>query len=196
MSNVTAYRLLNNEAREIRLLNLFPASGQSALRAALVYTSLDNPLPYETISYCWGKTRARGNIWLNETSFDVPASSLKALRCVRKSGETRLIWIDAICINQDDIGERGSQVSLIAWIYQNSRLNLVYLGGEDAVAATAVVSIKGLMEEIDEKIGDIAKFRDIMRGFKMGTKSIPSQPIDRILDTDALLQFFSRPWFE
>ncbi|KLU88500.1 hypothetical protein MAPG_07485 [Magnaporthiopsis poae ATCC 64411] len=42
----------------------------------------------------------------------------------------RHVWIDAICINQDDYSERSRQVGIMAQIYQRSLMTIVWLGGE------------------------------------------------------------------
>lgn len=41
---------------------------------------------------------------------------------------TRIVWIDAVCINQDDIGERGHQVGLMPQIYSGAKTVLMYIG--------------------------------------------------------------------
>lgn len=40
----------------------------------------------------------------------------------------RTVWIDAICINQDDVNERGHQVHLMPQIYSRARRVLIYTG--------------------------------------------------------------------
>ncbi|KAK6193662.1 hypothetical protein LQW54_012245 [Pestalotiopsis sp. IQ-011] len=51
-----------------------------------------------------------------------------ALKRARMRHYTRIVWIDAVCINQDDIGERGHQVGLMPQIYSGAKTVLMYIG--------------------------------------------------------------------
>ena len=53
-----------------------------------------------------------------------------ALVSLRRPYESRLLWVDALCINQDDVEERSQQVSIMGRIYKEARMVLVYLGEE------------------------------------------------------------------
>jgi hypothetical protein len=48
----------------------------------------------------------------------------KALCHVRSSKEERILWADAICINQFDLEERNCQVALMAFIYSRAQMLL------------------------------------------------------------------------
>lgn len=45
-----------------------------------------------------------------------------------------LIWIDGICINQDDLLERSLQVALMGKIYSRANLVLAWIGEHDAIS--------------------------------------------------------------
>ncbi|KAI1138731.1 HET-domain-containing protein [Hypoxylon sp. FL0543] len=196
MRHQSPYRPLNPLKKEIRLLDVLPATSSTTLQAHLVHAFLVDPTPYETISYCWGDASSRATILLNGSAFDVPASSLAALKCIRKTHETRRVWIDAICINQDDINERGSQVALMSQIYQCSQLNLIILGDEDELARRAFACFSDLLEEVRHETDGFSTFHLMMREFKWGKRSNRDQPIECDLDEYALHSFFARPWFE
>jgi hypothetical protein len=55
----------------------------------------------------------------------------KALTSLSFCGRIRLLWVDYLCINQEDIEERGHQVSLMDRIYQSASRVLISLGGAD-----------------------------------------------------------------
>ncbi|OTA59615.1 HET-domain-containing protein [Hypoxylon sp. EC38] len=196
MRHSSAYRRLNPLKKEIRLLDVLPETSSTTLQAHLVHAFLIDPTPYETISYCWGDASSRATILLDGSAFDVPASSLAALKCIRKMHETRRVWIDAICINQDDINERGSQVALMSQIYQCSQLNLIILGDEDESARRAFACVTDLLREVRHKTDDFSTFHPMMREFIWGMRSNLDQPIECDLDEYALCSFFARPWFE
>jgi hypothetical protein len=59
--------------------------------------------------------------------------ALQAIRYKMKTDHQigwRLFWIDALCINQEDVNERNHQVNLMSQIYSQARLVLVWLGPE------------------------------------------------------------------
>jgi Heterokaryon incompatibility protein (HET) len=60
-----------------------------------------------------------------------------ALRRLRLPDQPRLLWVDAICINQGDIIERSRQVRIMRDIYANAKTVVVWLGeaeNKDALA--------------------------------------------------------------
>ncbi|EOO00383.1 putative het domain containing protein [Phaeoacremonium minimum UCRPA7] len=125
----TIYRALDSAQHEIRLLKLLPAADfQDEIRCKLVYITLDNVEPYEALSYTWGKVEFSHPIVLDGESFKITANLDSALRYLRWPSEERTLWVDAVCINQMDIGERSHQVTLMKDIYQHCQTDLVWLG--------------------------------------------------------------------
>lgn len=61
---------------------------------------------------------------LNGKSFRVTTNLESALRHLRLDVD-RIIWIDAICIDQNDNDERASQVGLMGWVYQSSMQTII-----------------------------------------------------------------------
>ena len=59
------------------------------------------------------------------------------LRRLRDPAASTTLWIDALCINQDDFDERASQVLLMADIYRRARAVVLWLGEEDDETKTA-----------------------------------------------------------
>ncbi len=49
---------------------------------------------------------------------------------MRKTDTTRTLWVDAVCINQDDVVEKNHQVHLMKDIYGGATRVLVWLGEE------------------------------------------------------------------
>ncbi|TKA72249.1 hypothetical protein B0A55_06813 [Friedmanniomyces simplex] len=133
MQSETPYRPLDVAARQIRLLSLKGAEHlDNPLVGDLVHASFlgSQFVEYETISYCWGDATVRSTLEIQGQTIDVPASSAQALRCVRQRDKSRLVWIDAICINQCDNPEKSTQVAMMADIYHSGTRNLIYLGCE------------------------------------------------------------------
>ncbi|OQN99162.1 hypothetical protein B0A48_15011 [Cryoendolithus antarcticus] len=155
------YRLLDHPRKEIRLLVVQPGKENELLRAAFDYALLDFPErpQYETISYVWGDCTERSDVDLGGTIFSIPLSSVTALQCIRHPDRERVVWIDAVCINQTDDGERGRQVAMMADIYMCGSCNLAVLSGHKLdrgrLAASAIAKIR---EHVFEKFGSAEQF--------------------------------------
>lgn len=81
-------------------------------------------------SYCCGSAEDNHPILLNGQRHDVTKNLESALRRLRYVGGPRSLWIDALCINQSDLTERGQQVFIIDYIYGNTKQGLFWLREE------------------------------------------------------------------
>ncbi|KAG4438458.1 hypothetical protein IFR05_006068 [Cadophora sp. M221] len=131
--NTFEYSSLDAAKSEIRLLRLQPASTyDDEVYCELFHASLDDEpvLPYETVSYTWGKSDATrpSYIYLHGQPFNVTPNLKDALQCLRLTDKSRVIWIDAICINQQSLADRASQVALMHLIYRQTSGGLFWLG--------------------------------------------------------------------
>lgn len=150
----------------IRILRLEPGRGDVPLAGEILHTDLsdvakatesldhnwsiyhaDFPsslLNYHALSYVWGEPLFNESLTIAETSISITTSLSVALHRVRKTRSPMYIWIDAICINQNDHCERGHQVGLMGQVYAHARLVLIWLGPDKGKAAPDVFSsIKG-----------------------------------------------------
>lgn len=117
-----------NEHQRIRVLELLPGHESSPVQCLLRQASLlENP-KYEALSYCWGDPSDRTEIICNSKSLSVPKTLAGALRGVRLTDRPRVLWADAICINQRDASEKKHQVQLMREIYSQSQGTLIWLG--------------------------------------------------------------------
>lgn len=78
----------------------------------------------------------------------VPRNVFFALQYLRHEGNTRTLWIDAICINQEDLDERSEQVVHMLQIYKNASRVIVWLGNEFEDSHLGMMSMKYLDEKI------------------------------------------------
>ena len=126
---------------EIRLARLMPGPYSATVEVLLdhyVLGSADIP-EYEALSYTWGDTSIVHPISCNGGRLCVADNLRNALRRLRYEEKPRLLWIDKICINQDDVHERGQQVSIMGFIFSGAALVPVWLGEDDTGDAEAAV---------------------------------------------------------
>lgn len=83
---------------------------------------------YEALSYRWGISDATEVIFLNGQRFRVRKNLFDALVHLRSQNGDRLLWIDAVCIDQSNFEERKRQVGLMDFIYTRATHVLVWLG--------------------------------------------------------------------
>jgi hypothetical protein len=90
--------------------------------------SLDGIPPYETLSYVWGTSERNATIELQDkTLLRITGTLHAALPFVVRHCETRYLWIDQICIDQEYLQERGHQVSLMGRIYSGCSCVIVWV---------------------------------------------------------------------
>lgn len=130
------YRPLEADRGEIRILELLPGSFDSDIRSQLMYTTLKGPdsIPYEALSYVWGKPEFTEPLEFEGHQVLVTKNLATALRHLRPdAGENpRRIWVDAICINQNDVAERNHQVTIMKDIYSHCTADLAWLGPDSS----------------------------------------------------------------
>jgi hypothetical protein len=110
--------------RYIRLIHLEPSSGDlSKLNASLKVHSLDDLCEHEAISYTWGNgpESDRGMILVG-LMLGISRNLYATLMAFSHADRTRVMWADAICINQTDTAEKVTQISTIAEIYSKTDL--------------------------------------------------------------------------
>jgi hypothetical protein len=116
----------------IRLLLLLSGDFNDPIKCHLRVCSLSSSLVFSAISYTWavenGDDEKCEEIILDGQPFQVSRNCHTALNRVRQMPNTALIWIDAICIDQANIEERGHQVKLMSQIYMQAQNVFVYIG--------------------------------------------------------------------
>jgi hypothetical protein len=80
---------------------------------------------YKALSYAWGGLDKSRSISINKENLTVTENLHAALLRLRDRSLERILWVDAICINQDDPKEQGQQVQLMAKIYSKASCVLV-----------------------------------------------------------------------
>ncbi|APA13266.1 hypothetical protein sscle_10g080360 [Sclerotinia sclerotiorum 1980 UF-70] len=137
------YTPLNSDLFQIRRLTLQPAiSLNDTLHGNLDVVSLESNPEYEALSYVWGATTPAKTINLDGLLISITPNLENALRNLRLTNLPRILWVDALCINQDDLDERASQVALMRRVYSEATTVLIWLGSESDGSDDAMRSIE------------------------------------------------------
>ena len=115
-------------ADSIRLLHIAPGHGNIPISTRLATYQLEDHCSYDALSYVWGESVVTETLLVNQQEFNVSKSLHTILLHLRLPEETRSVWIDAICINQQDSIEKSQQVALMGKIYREANDVLCWLG--------------------------------------------------------------------
>jgi hypothetical protein len=131
----------------IRLLVLQPGQHDSQITCYVHNASLERLPQYEAVSYAWGNSTETHNIQCNGQDLTVSGSLYQALRGVRLTDKPRVIWIDGLCIDQSNMGERSDQIQLMRHIFAKAKRVLIWLGSDSPGAGAF-----GFLEQIAESL--------------------------------------------
>lgn len=109
-------------------MHLLPGEENDFVQCYLRTVNFDHAGHFEALSYVWGNQKDRRAILVNGKVFQVGEKLFTALSNLRKTGSERVLWIDALSINQDDLTERNDQVRKMASIYKSAKHVLAWLG--------------------------------------------------------------------
>ncbi|KAF9691422.1 hypothetical protein EKO04_010878 [Ascochyta lentis] len=144
------YAALDDTKRQVRLLHLHPSvhvkpgvlpntdeDHLNDIQCTFSLASLDDNPTFEALSYVWGDHNITAPITLHGHAFSVTSNLHAALKHLRHQDKERVLWVDALCINQTDNSERSHQVSHMRHIYSQATNVLIFLGeaceGSDVV---------------------------------------------------------------
>jgi hypothetical protein len=104
---------------------------------------------YEAVSYTWGDCTQTNTIYFNDgrQRLIVGKNCHAALRRLRLAHGDRTVWIDAVCIDQQDLRERGHQVRIMSEVYNRAEGVMVMLSDE-------VPDSRLLMDEVNYVIAN------------------------------------------
>ncbi|KAL2277885.1 hypothetical protein FJTKL_15165 [Diaporthe vaccinii] len=190
------YAPLEKEKKEIRLLQvtrLAPFDGNDTrFVAQLVQVTLQDNPTYVSISYTWGEQSVVGHFVDSngvETTLGYSQVILDIVRTLVPPGGTLYLWIDAICINQEDHDERASQVMIMSDIYRQAQQVVIFLGMADD-ASTRAMDLLQLTRGFIQANGDVLPPLNIEEFEKrsLGAGLNPAY-------WAAFAQLLCRPWF-
>ncbi|KAF4632433.1 hypothetical protein G7Y89_g5689 [Cudoniella acicularis] len=185
---------------QFRVLEILPSGDDQIVSCQLHYLGLGNKphLEYAALSYAWGDpSKPQHDIYVNGQRHAVTENCELALRELRRTAteslHAKIVWVDAICINQDDKIERSSQVLAMRDIYRNATNLVVWLGpqGDDGAAVALefcnAACHHSRANELDFEADAIANYQKWLEDFEI----LPGYDVRMA----CLASLFSRSWF-
>ena len=123
------YEPLDDNSSRFRLLRL-QLIENSTIKCELEPSIITDCEPYEALSYTWGSNEKVETITVNGKALDITDNLYAALKHLALPDKERLLWIDGICINQEDdaYSEKSQQVQLMRSIYIHASTVIFWLG--------------------------------------------------------------------
>jgi hypothetical protein len=141
---------------------------------------------YTALSYVWGENQHTHEVQVGNRQLRVGENLNSALQNLRRRDRPVRLWVDAICINQDDASERNHQVQQMRSVYSSALETVIYLGdstgGNTGFSAWNFHATWAINEDGDPDYG-LPASKEELAYFRGGPSDV---------DIDVL----SRPWFQ
>jgi hypothetical protein len=193
-SAVDCYIYLPLPASNVRLLHLYPGSGDDRITISFLSYPADNITEeYQALSYTWGKPCSGHKVYCGEKVLLVTCNLWLALRRLRHETQVRTLWIDALCIDQKNISERNCQVWMMRDVYQKAREVIVWLGEETSHTGSAFALLQRLASALETATSSaspaprLTGWKEFLRAHNLPGLDSPSWK--------ALDALFWRPWY-
>ena len=130
------YTPLSSEKSQIRLLKFgsipskrsSPENDPICLKMKTISLNDTTHPQFNTLSYVWGKPIFQKRISINGIEVAVTDNLYLALRHLNESRNDSYWWVDALCIDQSNLDERGTQVQMMSRIYASAANTVAHLG--------------------------------------------------------------------
>ncbi|KAB5511738.1 heterokaryon incompatibility protein-domain-containing protein, partial [Coniochaeta sp. 2T2.1] len=177
----------------VRLILLNPAKYQTApLRCSITQHCRSTQLEdYAAVSYAWGRCELSRTLeigWDDVSYLRITPNVDALLRVLRTPNEPRYLWIDAICLNQDDETEKAQQIPRMRRIYAEAKEVHIWPGLEDDMTAKLFTFFRKANQLREAKQQEMA--------------SRMAHPMRKVLHDKydgsgprTIVNFFNRPWF-
>ncbi|KAG9229980.1 heterokaryon incompatibility protein-domain-containing protein [Amylocarpus encephaloides] len=212
MGRAFSYQALDLSKSEIRLISIEPGSGLNPLKGHIFHVPLSDATPkYHALSYAWGEETEGSNasasepsigrrlhyyltqwplppgpsgwMFIDDEQFKIRPNLEAALRHLRSETKQLVLWIDAICIDQQNTTERSEQVSQMRTIYRRAEDVHVWLGPATDDSGMAMRFLQDIARLSDDEIhGETLLQRKLTE-----KKWIP--------DIESLVPLFKRPYW-
>ncbi|KAH5748302.1 hypothetical protein HBI17_119900 [Parastagonospora nodorum] len=199
------YAPLDRESDTIRLLRLLPSEVDKAeIRVELLEYDLRHSQQslhsyeafsyflrhsqqsrhsYEALSYVWGGLETTQSILIGDEELRITSNLHAALLRLRDITFPRILWVDAVCINQSDESEKELQIQSMAMIYGFAKRTIIWLGEETESSDMALEAIRLAGNKRDSIFND-----------KSGSSGRAGEDAESV--RKAIASLLQREWFE
>ncbi|KAH6677846.1 heterokaryon incompatibility protein-domain-containing protein [Plectosphaerella plurivora] len=155
-------------------------------------------VPYSALSYTWGDSSMTRSIRLDGAHFEVTSNLYGALHNLRRQTEDRYLWVDAVCIDQNNTNKRNHQVGQMRRVYQYAESVIIWLGGSTCDIDQLLDSVNDLdrrllEDEAPTKLVRVDRARYVWE-WKINSSAKDKEDFSR-RSRYAMEALLLRPWF-
>jgi Heterokaryon incompatibility protein (HET) len=176
------YEKFDSQEKAIRLIKLRRRYPGCDISCSLERYSLTESPPYEAISYTWGNSVKDHLVFFDGRWLPTTRNVHSILHDLSSYSRARWIWIDAVCINQNDLEEKNPQVEMMGEIYHTAERVVVWLD-DRKLTHYEITEAMSLLELINFNSVDPA-----------GSFTIASRPIGSRSHWRSLNRLLSHPY--
>ncbi|KAM0207941.1 hypothetical protein ACHAQD_011808 [Fusarium lateritium] len=184
---------------EIRLLHV-QAGDSDLISIQLNNVSLATEPVFWALSYVWGSWENPATVLINETPFRITRNLYNALDEYRRQfsddgNSASFLWVDAICINQNDQQEKSVQVPRMSDIYGKCERVLAWLGPVEYEDNEDVDRLVKRLKEFESTTDQCLSDDDRINSFRLSAHSDEHAAVEVESVRRALRSIGHRPWF-
>ncbi|KAF7189464.1 Heterokaryon incompatibility protein 6, OR allele [Pseudocercospora fuligena] len=172
-----------------RIASVLPGRQGDPIQCRIQEVSLkDTGVRFIALSYCWNSTTAEEIIWVDGRPLKVTSNLYAALRNARATTTVVNLWIDQICVDQQNIIDRNEQVGKMGAIFRAASGVIVWLGQEGHGTAAAMElpkRIRRFWPSLAQNPGELTD----------SSKTPPECPVWGEGAWPAFIMLLTRPWF-
>ncbi|KAI1456553.1 ankyrin repeat-containing domain protein [Annulohypoxylon moriforme] len=189
------YDQLDLDRLSFRLVRLEKGTWDEIKCEIIQSTLNEEVIPYEAVSYRWGSSVKAKSIIVQGGRLGVTSNLYRILRDLRYRDEDRYLWIDAICINQEDVKERGHQVRRMKDIYSGAERVIFFLGRPTVYTNIFLAALAELQYKTQGNNWDSVDKRWDEAWVPIQTRLEEQFPDTRKIFYRALTYLMEQPWF-
>ncbi|WQF82327.1 Putative heterokaryon incompatibility [Colletotrichum destructivum] len=189
------YEPLDLGVKSFRLLMLHPgAGGEVACDIFQASLEPEDIIPYEALSYAWGSNDLSESITVNRRRLPITKSLFHAMNHLRRD-TGRILWVDAVCIDQSNVAERGHQVGQMGDVYREAEQVLIWLGPSSYETKILMDFLRALYRDTSRQkdAGDLSRAQENWLSAQQDTGIGRAALLD--IRRQGLTSLLEEPWF-
>jgi hypothetical protein len=177
-------------SKSIRVVEILPGNSEKIAVELTQKTLEEITNNYEALSYVWGAPTPKRIITVNNIEVLIQPNLFDALKSLRLTDAKRMIWIDALCINQTSMRERSIEVRKMGEIYREAKTVAVFLGAPSTPASSIGGLFKFLRRHEDSQVSQSSGNRK-----SADVEEFEASGVDKHTVCKGFVELCLRPWW-
>ena len=158
------HKPLDTTTTSIRVVRILPGEDGTTIQCLLEHRPLTMD-QYVCLSYMWADEHFPAHILVNQQRLSIRRNLYSFLKYARRTNICDWLWIDAICIDQQNVQERNLQVQRMSQIYKQASVVLVWpksVGSIENIGSERSIFRKALRTKLASRMLFSHRAREIL----------------------------------